>query len=64
MAQRVAESIGGRDITHLVSSPLERAQETAAPLAAARGLEVVIDDRVIESASIFEGQRFGVATRS
>ena len=39
MADRVADRIGDRDITHLVSSPLERAQETAAPLAAARGLE-------------------------
>ena len=32
--------VGDRDITHIVSSPLERAQETAAPLAAARGLTV------------------------
>ncbi|MBV9832155.1 MAG: histidine phosphatase family protein, partial [Marmoricola sp.] len=37
MADRVAERIGDRDITHLASSPLERAQETAAPLAAVRG---------------------------
>ncbi len=58
MADRVAERIGGRDITHLVSSPLERAQETAAPLAAARGLTVQLDDRVIESGNIFEGKRF------
>ncbi|MGI8523719.1 MAG: histidine phosphatase family protein [Nocardioides sp.] len=61
MAERVAETIGERDITHLVSSPLERARETAAPLAAARGLEVVVDPRVIESTNVFEGQRFGAA---
>jgi broad specificity phosphatase PhoE len=60
MAERVAERIGGRDITHLVSSPLERAQETARPLAKARGLEVVADPRVIESANWFEGKTFGV----
>jgi broad specificity phosphatase PhoE len=60
MAQRVAETIGDRDITHLVSSPLERAQETAHPLAEARGLDVVTDPRVIESTNVFEGERFSV----
>ena len=60
MADRVAERIGDRDITVLVSSPLERAQETAAPLAAARGLTVRLDDRVIESSNIFEGKRFDI----
>lgn len=58
MAQRVADTIGDRDITHLVSSPLERAQQTAAPLAAARGLTVTLDERVIESTNHFEGKRF------
>ena len=33
MAQRVADTIGDRDIVHLRASPLERAQETAQPLA-------------------------------
>jgi broad specificity phosphatase PhoE len=60
MAQRVAERIGDLDITHIVSSPLERAQQTAAPLAAVRGLEPVLDERVIESTNIFEGKRFTV----
>lgn len=59
MAERIAESIGDRDITHLVASPLERAQETARPLAAARGLEIVTDERVIESTTVFEGMSFG-----
>ena len=58
MAERVAERIGDRDITHMVSSPLERAQETAAPLAAVRGLTVELDERVIESGNVFEGQPF------
>jgi broad specificity phosphatase PhoE len=58
MADRVAERIKDRDIVHLVSSPLERAQETAAPLAAARGLEVRLDERVIESSSKFQGKVF------
>ncbi|MBJ7359076.1 histidine phosphatase family protein [Nocardioides sp.] len=60
MAERVADVIGERDIVHLRSSPLERAQETARPLAAARGLEIVTDERVIESTNVFEGERFGV----
>jgi len=60
MADRVAERIGDRDITVIVSSPLERAQETAAPLAAARDLTVRLDDRVIESSNIFEGKRFDI----
>jgi broad specificity phosphatase PhoE len=60
MAQRVADTIADRDITHLRSSPLERAQETAAPVAAALGLTPLIDPRVIESANVFEGKRFGM----
>ena len=55
MAERVAEHFRERDVVHLRSSPLERAQETAAPLAEALGLPVVIDDRVIEAANYFEG---------
>lgn len=60
MAERVAERIGHRDITYVVASPLERAQQTAAPLAKVRGVEVVTDDRVIESENIFEGRPFSV----
>jgi broad specificity phosphatase PhoE len=60
MAQRVADTIGDRDITHVISSPLERARETAAPLAAARHVPVETDARVIESTNVFEGRRFGV----
>jgi broad specificity phosphatase PhoE len=60
MAERVAEVLGERDIVHLRSSPLERAQETAAPLARTRGLDIVTDERVIESTNVFEGKRFGV----
>ncbi|QLQ09519.1 MAG: histidine phosphatase family protein [Nocardioidaceae bacterium] len=60
MAQRVADSVAHRDIVHLRTSPLERAQQTAAPIAAALGLEPVIDERVIESENKFEGKTFGV----
>jgi broad specificity phosphatase PhoE len=60
MADRVAEYLAGRDITHVVASPLERAQETAAPVAAVRSLETATDDRLIEAENIFQGKTFGV----
>jgi broad specificity phosphatase PhoE len=59
MAERVATTLEGRDIIHLVSSPLERAQQTAQPSADALDLEISTDDRVIEAANVFEGQPFG-----
>jgi broad specificity phosphatase PhoE len=64
MAERVAKTMTGRDITYLVASPLERAQETAKPTAEALGLEIITDERVIESENVFEGQRFGVGDGS
>jgi broad specificity phosphatase PhoE len=64
MAQRVASTLNGHDISYLVSSPLERAQETARPSADAFGLDIVTDPRVIEAANSFEGQRFGVGDGS
>jgi broad specificity phosphatase PhoE len=64
MAERVASTLTGHDITHLVSSPLERAQETAQPSADAFGLDIVTDPRVIEAANAFEGQRFGIGDGS
>ncbi|HYH35692.1 MAG TPA: histidine phosphatase family protein [Nocardioides sp.] len=59
MAQQVADTIGDRDITHLVASPLTRTRETAQPLAEARGLEVATDERIIESTNVFQGEKFG-----
>jgi broad specificity phosphatase PhoE len=59
MAQRVADTLADRDIVHLVASPLERAQETAAPIASAHGLEVATDERIVESTNVFEGVSFG-----
>lgn len=42
-ALRLAQHFSGRAVAAVVSSPLERAQETAAPIAAALGLEVTTD---------------------
>lgn len=60
MAERVGQTFKDHDITHLVSSPLERAQETARPSAKALGLDIVTDARVIEADNKFEGQHFAV----
>ena len=60
MAERIGERIGGRDITHIAASPLERAQETAAPLAKRLGLEVGSEPRIIESENYFAGKQFSV----
>lgn len=60
MADRVAEHLSGRDITYVVASPLERAQETAAPIASVLGLDVARDERLIEADNAFQGKTFGV----
>ncbi len=64
MAEVVAASMADRDVTHVGSSPLERAQETAAPIAAAHGLEIATDDRLIEAQNHFQGMQFGVGDGS
>jgi broad specificity phosphatase PhoE len=60
MAKAAAQALADRDITYVVASPLERAQETAEPIAAQFGLEIATDIRLIESANFFEGKRVSV----
>ena len=64
MADVVAGSFRGRDVTYVVASPLERAQETAVPLAAEFDLPVASDPRLVEAANHFEGLKFGVGDGS
>ncbi len=64
MAKRVADVVGDRTIVYLAASPLERAQETAAPIAERLGLPIITDDRVIEAGNVFEGLTFGVGDGS
>lgn len=61
MAVAAAEWFAGHDVTHLVASPLERAQQTAGPLAEATGLPIGTDDRLIEAGNAFEGMVVGGA---
>ncbi len=60
MAHRAGEYLAPRNVTHLVASPLERAQQTARPLAHMKGLEIVADERIIEATNVFEGKRVSV----
>ena len=64
MAITDAAALADHDVRLVVSSPLERAQQTAAPIAAEFGLEVEIDERLIESSNHFEGMTFGVGDGS
>jgi broad specificity phosphatase PhoE len=64
MAVQAAEALKGRDITVVRSSPLERAVQTAVPIAAEFGVEPTTDDRLIESDNFFEGKTFGVGDGS
>ena len=45
----------------VLASPLERAQQTATPIAAAHGLEIRTDLRLIETSNVFEGVAGNVA---
>jgi len=45
----------GTPVARVLASPLQRAQETAAPIAAAFGLPIDTDDRLIEAANVWEG---------
>lgn len=60
MAEVVAKSLAGNDITYVVASPLERAQQTATPIAKIHELKLATDHNLIESENVFEGQRVSV----
>lgn len=56
-ARSAADWLAPKDITYVVASPLERAQQTAAPIAAVHGLDTDTDSDLIESWNDFEGKR-------
>ncbi len=55
----------GRHVSRLVVSPLLRTRESAEPIAAAFGVDIDVDDRLIEPTNVFEGDRvsFGALLR-
>lgn len=60
MADRAANFFQDKDLVKVISSPLERAQQTASPTAEKLGLEIVHDPRIIEATNVFEGKRVSV----
>lgn len=60
MAQRAADALSSHDIAAVIASPLERAQQTAEPIARGHGHEIAIEPLAIEADNIFEGQRVSV----
>ncbi|WP_421734794.1 histidine phosphatase family protein [Cellulomonas sp.] len=69
MADMVAAHLAGpvparRDVVAVIASPLQRAQETAGPIAAAFDVEIRTDERLIEAGNHFEGKTFGVGDGS
>ena len=64
MADVVADHLAGSDLTLVIASPLERAQETAAPIAAGHDLPISTDAGLIEAGNFFEGKKFGVGDGS
>jgi broad specificity phosphatase PhoE len=59
-AKIVAAALADADIAAVLASPMQRAQETAAPIAAAHRLEIATEDRLIEADNKFEGERVSV----
>ena len=64
MAKAAADYLAERDVVAIFTSPLERAKETAEPLAERFSLEPVVDERLIEPWNHFEGLVFGVGDGS
>lgn len=60
MAAAVATELSsaGRPVARLLASPLQRAQESAQPIADAFGLPIDIEPRIIEPTNRFEGLTF------
>jgi len=47
-AERLAEALAGLEVARVITSPLRRARDTAAPIAAACGEAVEVDQRLVE----------------
>ncbi|MGH3342245.1 MAG: histidine phosphatase family protein [Carbonactinosporaceae bacterium] len=64
MSERIGDSLAGHNVVAVISSPLERARETAQPIADRFEVSVRLDDRLVEAANVFEGRTFGVGDGS
>ncbi|MEV1295001.1 histidine phosphatase family protein [Pseudonocardia sp. NPDC049635] len=59
-AKTVAQYLGANDVAAVVASPLQRAQQTAGPIAEAHDVPIGTDENLIEAGNLFEGKRFAV----
>jgi len=66
MAQTAADDLVARDrpVMAVIASPLQRTQESAAPISSAYGLSTETDARLIEGANHFEGTVMSHALRN
>jgi broad specificity phosphatase PhoE len=62
MAAAAADFFAERPVAAVFASPLERAQETAQPVAERLGLTITTDDRLIESGNVLEGKSVSLAS--
>jgi broad specificity phosphatase PhoE len=62
MAAAAADFFEGRPVAAVFASPLERAQETAQPVAERLGLTITTDERLIESGNVLEGKTVSLAS--
>ena len=60
MARRAAAALAPNDIAAVIASPMERAQQTAEPIAEVHGLPILTEPLIIEADNIFEGQKVSV----
>ncbi|HEY0933317.1 MAG TPA: histidine phosphatase family protein [Trebonia sp.] len=62
MAAAAADYFDGRPVATVFASPLERAQETAQPVAGRLGVPIVTDPGLIESGNVLEGKSVSLAS--
>ena len=62
MAAAAGDYFDGRPVAAVFASPLERAQETAEPVAGRLGLTITTDERLIESENVLEGKTVSLAS--
>ncbi|MGA1328845.1 MAG: histidine phosphatase family protein, partial [Candidatus Nanopelagicales bacterium] len=60
MADLVAEFFRNADVTQLISSPMERAIQTAEPIGRIKNLAITQDQNLLEATNVFEGKRVAI----
>jgi len=60
MASRAATALATRPVARIVSSPLQRALESATPLAHQTGVDIEVDERLNEGLNDFQGTRLSI----